>query len=343
KVGTEYHAAWSPYIDLDNGWPTVTYGADAGQIIAQCPTPIVIDYNDVVYILGRAGNVDEKCGTDPSTLLPVRVVATRTTRITAASASYSGKNSRYSSWTSASYKITKNGCGTTGCTEQRQVTIIDENNFSITGGATVRHEGIILSSAPIKVTYSSSTDDMYSPVVVNIGLGVLDDDDKGKQSQVFKGSFGIGSFISKDTGARVNFYSNKSYTSGRVTYLNAEAWFDRFTLSKYRWEAAGSNCEYRYWGSVQFPEPGAQMEYVGWGVGTLADFGAPTASSTEDVNWIKATSAEPSKIYVARYMFGDSTDEWGTVCMTSRYDTGVLSDKDQNIVAPHYLKYRRFS
>ncbi|EDO1803199.1 hypothetical protein CT821_23015, partial [Salmonella enterica] len=342
NVGTQYHAAWSPDIVLDNGWPTATYENDAVSIIAQCSTPIVVDTQVNVYILGTAGKVDEPCGRDPATSLPVRVVATQTAPIEAATASYSGY-SRYASWTSTGTPFTKvESCGTSGCSESRNFTLKDTNYVNITSG-TVLPNGNVLSSKPVTVSYSTDVGSTTSPAVVNIQLGVLDSDDKGKTSQTFSRSYGIGSYVSDvNNNIRISFYSRYSYTYGEVTLINATAWFDRFTLSKYDYSVTAANCSHPTVENYPYTSGGAQ--YDGWFVGNLSGFFADKAAvvNVPFTSGIKAMSAEISGLYLITPQKGSAYPPRLAICTSTSFKTGTLSDKDQNIVAPHYLKYRRY-
>ncbi|EAU5127691.1 hypothetical protein EA631_25750, partial [Salmonella enterica subsp. enterica serovar Infantis] len=76
KVGTEYHAAWSPDITLDRSNAPVYTDDEVKQFILACQVPIVVVAESAaswkVYAL-RAGAGSLRCAADPSTTLYPRV------------------------------------------------------------------------------------------------------------------------------------------------------------------------------------------------------------------------------------------------------------------------------
>ncbi|WP_175527790.1 hypothetical protein, partial [Salmonella enterica] len=346
KVGTEYHAAWSPDIVLDNGWPTSTYGNEARLIIEKCTTAMVVDKDANVYTQGPARKVDEKCGSDRATSLPVRVVATPTAQISPASASYTG-DSRYASWTYNSANCyTKPGqggkCGHGG---YRASLLTDTNHFTISGG-TALPNGDVLSLKPVTVAYSTDTADPSSPVGVNVQLGVLDGDDKGRTSPWVIRTLQIGAYESTVGGheTTIKFYSRYSYTVLSVDLTSEDAWFDRFTLSEYNYYVAAGNCLYTRGTHVAGGDPTIRYpsNYDGWFVGPMSGFYTDSNYSLIEKTGIRAISANMSELVLIAPRKGVTDNTNKAMCTATSYDSGILSDKDQNIVAPHYLKYRRY-
>ncbi|EDQ6177664.1 hypothetical protein S547_004804, partial [Salmonella enterica subsp. enterica serovar Minnesota] len=350
NVGTEYHAAWSPDIDLSNGWPAQTYGWDAYGIVSQCPTAMVVDSDANVYtISGEPGRkVDETCGSDTATGLHVRVRASTSTVLTKATARIQGY-SRYASWTAAGSPITKHEqCGTTGCADGGWARIVDENYITTTGGATVSG-AVVVSAGAIDVNYSTASDNATSPYTLNIQLGVLDGDNKGKTSQVFTRSVSTAVAPANAGGASdaARFYSAKFYTQAEVAVTNKTAWFDRFTLEGYYYSVGAGTCEPK--SDTDFP--GKHGRFDGWFVmpvesvvGSAGRVGLGNGDGTGEKYWF-VTSADPSKLYILHRVSGAAWDDtyvnkW--VCTSTYVRQELPSEKDQNIVAPHYLKYRRY-
>ncbi|MCT7027443.1 Ig-like domain-containing protein, partial [Salmonella enterica subsp. enterica serovar Minnesota] len=342
RIGTEFHAAWSPDINLDNGWPTAYTYSEAREVISACPTLFVVDTSATVYTgEGYAGGpLNELCGRDTATALAVRVTKTRTTPITDATASFRGNSRRTSTWISADSEIVKADCD--GCQQAREVKITDTNTMTVTGGVTLPN-GAVLSRRPIKVTYPSSIADPTNPLAVSITLGVLDNNDAGKRSQLFERTYGEGQRTLGPGLAPLTFYSEFTHTYAVVHFDQHNAWFDRFTLSNYRYTVVSSTCT-NVFGEATLT--GANAKLRGWfavEMSGVRDYRYAVPQVVVDMFRGYAVSNEGAGLYALTPSV-DSEDMANRheLCTGTDFDTGYLSEKDQNIVAPHYLKYSRY-
>ncbi|EBJ1787751.1 hypothetical protein DPX58_26765, partial [Salmonella enterica] len=172
KIGTEYHAAWSPDITLDKSNAPVYTDDEVRTIVTTCPASLLVDITNAgswkVYAVGGTQPAAAmECGTDPSTSVNPRVNVGVTETLTAAKARWSANNNG-SGWG-------RGRAGTLSTSTDRHFTLGSESKqnlmYYISGGAKIA--GIILSYGEPGISRPGSSADPTDPEAFNVA-GMLE-------------------------------------------------------------------------------------------------------------------------------------------------------------------------
>ncbi|EJH7885521.1 hypothetical protein NLA96_004649, partial [Salmonella enterica] len=342
NVGTQYHAAWSPDIDLDTqDVLRGPYNDVAGAIIAKCPSPFFAFNQGAVYTIGYASTIDERCGADPATGLHVRVKAKNTKELPRASMEWQATNNLVvKDW--YAYGGTSDGDirrSTPNGSVGRAFGIIRETTLVDSGTGTVTAGDWVLSGKPVVVSTRGGSNNPQNPNAFQGRLGLLDSSNKGKTSDDFSQLIDM-TYTDTSGPSPVKYYPYSINTVYGVTLKKADAWFDRFTLSEIRFA----------WYTIRCPAVAinAGIPTGGW------DGTAYTAGT-----WEAITDRHIATRYEGRgpggyTLLSDPGAKLLNVvsttplvmgshfCDLTTHNLGPGDQKDQNVVDSHRLKVKAF-
>ncbi|EIS0302315.1 hypothetical protein LY007_004202, partial [Salmonella enterica] len=183
KIGTEYHAAWSPDIDLNrNPEPVYTIG-EVADLIQACNTPFIVDATtDAAWTVytpeSRSKTFTERCGTDPETAVSAKLYG----QLTPLSASYlkyrvtdPGMDATWSSHGSSIDRSDSAGEHTRTAVVHKDFKVEIATQSSTTGDGKYR----IHSKFERIFDYGSVSGGTTGHINLRLAVGFLTDDDRG--------------------------------------------------------------------------------------------------------------------------------------------------------------------
>ncbi|ECC3861144.1 hypothetical protein AIC79_25850, partial [Salmonella enterica subsp. enterica] len=344
KIGTEYHAAWSPDLDLNKRDALHgVYTDDNGAIIATCPSPFIAFNDGAVYTIGYAGALDERCGSDPATGLRVRVKAKNTEKLPATTMDWRATfNPVEKEWTTLpTYEEISRA--TDDGFVSRAGYITRDTELSPVGTDTVTGSDWVLSGGPIEVHTSGSSSDPANPNAFRGRLGLLDSDNKGKISDDFNDLHDMATTGSAGGARNITYYPRSFDVGFRVTLNKENAWFGRVTLSQIDFEYITATCITSRSTDALPVRLNVTEYYV---VGLWADIVAngiyvhDAYRTGPGDSWVSDAAAK--MLYVASTV--PIVDRYlpEAKCAIESHMLAPSGQKDQNVVAPHGLKVKTF-
>ncbi|EIS0302651.1 hypothetical protein LY007_004577, partial [Salmonella enterica] len=312
KIGTEYHAAWSPDIDLSKSNEPVYTNAEVRQIIQSCSRDLVVVAADPASwkvwtaTTRSVGTSTEACGPDPQTQVRPLVRASANMLPEVGVKLESGS---MSDWTTMGSSVTQND--STGWKE-RSGEMQKTFSGSITGGAALPTSNVYIGrTAAVRFDspYGSRVYDDH--VTVRSAVGFLTSDDRGN---------------SDETDSNITTKYDLPYAGGHVTaYATGLKLAVSFKVYKtktsfWNWSAHDMSYDMAFYAASQ-----VYTERLG----TIADF----LGSSFDQDATFFTVAAGKTVYA--FAGGNH----GASKLLYTFSGGTISNNN-NVSNPHWLKAR---